>query len=77
MQLFAHFRPLSAKKRANTKDPSYEELAIPRRLAEYSVDLRNLGGFQKPNHPMVNYVSKELAIGKLKIPIYTPYIAPD
>ena len=77
MQLFAHFQPLSAKQRANTKDPAYEELVIPRRLAEYSVDRRNLGGFLKPNHPMVNYVSKELAIGKLKIPSYTPYIVPD
>ena len=77
MQLFAHFLPISAKHRANAKDPAYEEVVIPRRLAEYSVDLRNLGGFLKPNQPMVNYVSKELAIGKLKVPSYTPYIVPN
>ena len=26
---------------------------------------------------MVNYIRKEIAVGKLKVPIYTPYIVPN
>ena len=52
-------------------------MAIQQKLARYVADLSGLGGFLKPNHPMVNYISKELASGKLKVPSYTPYIAPN
>ena len=77
MQLFSHFEPITAKQRSNIKDPAFEEIVLPRKLASYSADLRGLGGFLKPNQPMVNYVSRELALGKLKVPSYTPYIVPN
>ena len=34
-QLFAHFAPMTAKSRANVKDPAYEEVVIPRKLSCY------------------------------------------
>ena len=77
MQLFSHFQPVVARQRLNSKDPSFEELVIPQRLAVYKADLSGLGGFLKPNQTMVNYVSRELAVGKLKVPSYTPYIVPN
>ena len=77
MQLFSHFEPITAKQRSNIKDPAFEEIVLPRKLAAYAADLRGLGGFLKPNQPMVNYVSRELALGKLKVPSYTPYIVPS
>ena len=76
MQLFSHFQPIVTKLRANAKDPAFEELVIPRALARYTADLSGLGGFLKPNQLMVNYVSRELARGKLQVPSYTPYIVP-
>ena len=72
MHLFAHFVPMAAKRRTNVKGPAYEEVAIHRKLAEYKADLRGIGGFLKPNQPAINYVSRELAIGKTKVPIYAP-----
>ena len=77
MQLFSHFAPITAKSRANVKNPAYEEVAIPSKMAEYAADLRGIGGFLKPNDPMVNYVGRELAIGKTKVPSHTPFIAPN
>ena len=77
MQIFSHFAPVVVRQRLNAKDPSFEELVIPQKLAQYTADLKGLGGFLKPNQPMVNHISKELAVGKLKVPSYTPYIVPN
>ena len=77
MQLFSHFAPVVARQRLNAKDPSFEELAIPKKLARYTSNLSGMGGYLKPNQPMVNYISKEIAVGKLKAPSYTPYIVPN
>ena len=77
MQIFSHFAPVIVRQRLNAKGPSFEELVIPQKLARYSADLSGMGGFLKPNQPMVNYISMELAVGKPKVPIYTPYIVPN
>ena len=73
MQLFSHFSPV-LKQRTILKDPHFEEVVLPVRLKEYMVDLISLGGYLKPNQLMANYVSKELAKGRVQIPSYTPYI---
>ena len=39
-QLFSHFEPIAGNQRPNTKDPAYEEIALPRKLAESTADLR-------------------------------------
>ena len=49
MQLFSHFAPVVARQRLNSKNPPFEELVIPQRLAGYTADLSGLGGFLKPN----------------------------
>ena len=68
------FRPISG---ANATGPDFDEIALPRKLDGYTADLRRIGSFLQPIRPIVNYVSRELAIGKLIAPIYTPYIAPN
>ena len=73
MQLFSHFAPV-AKPRTNLKDPPFEEVVLPVKLKDYTADLSSLGGYLKPNQLMANYVSKELAKGRIQIPSYTPYI---
>ena len=64
IHLVANFAPTTAKIRTDVKGPAYEEVAIHRTMAEYTADLRGIGGFLKPNRPTINYVSRELAIGK-------------
>ena len=73
MQLFSHFPPV-LKKRANLKCPHFEEAVLPFRLRNCTANLRSLGGYLKPNQLMANYVSKELAKGRIRIPSYTPYV---
>ena len=76
-QLFTHFAPVMVRQRPNAKGPAFEELVIPQKLPRYTANLSGLGGFLKPNQPMANYISKEIAVGKLKVPSYTPYIVPN
>ena len=66
-----------ARSRANAKDPPYEEIVLPAKLRRYSADLSAIGACFKPDQLMANCISLELAIGKGKAPIYTPYIAAD
>ena len=35
MQLLEHFKPMSLKSRANTKDPLFGEVVIPARLKKF------------------------------------------
>ena len=76
MQLMAHFAPV-LKQRVNPKDPPFDEVVFPAMIPEYKADFSCLGGFLKPNQLMANYVSKELAKGRLQVPPYAPYIAAD
>ena len=76
-QLLGHFTPQLAKQRTSSKDPLFEEVVLPERLRNYTADLPSLGALLKPNQPMANYISRELARGKLQVPQYTPYIVPD
>ena len=77
MQLMSHFAPLVIRNRANAKDPPYEEVVPPEKLRRYSADLSALGAFFKPNQLMANFISRELARGKIQVPRYTPYIVAD
>ena len=76
LQLLGHFHPQQQRNRPNAKDPSYEEVVIPTRLANFSVDFRGLTGLLKPNQDMANMISLELARGRSKVPAYTPFIVP-
>lgn len=62
--------------RPNAKDPSYEDVAIPARLATFAVDFSGMAGFFKPNQDMANMISLKLARWRSKVPAYTPFIAP-
>ena len=62
------------KQRANLIGPPFEEAVLPVRLRNYSANLSRLGGYLKPNQLMANYVSKEQAKGRIRIPSYTHYI---
>ena len=76
-QMLSHFSPQLAIQRTSSKDPMFGEIVLPERLRAYAANLSILGALLKPNQPMSNYVSRELALGDLQIPSYTPYIAPD
>ena len=76
MLMLGHFTPQLAKQRTSSKDPLFEEVVLPGRLRNYTADLSSLGALLKPNQPMANYISRELARGKLQVPQYTPYIVP-
>ena len=43
MLLSTHFASVVARRRLNAKGPSFEELAIPHKLARYTADLSGLG----------------------------------
>ena len=75
-QLLSHFSPQLAEQRTISKDPMFEEVVLPERLRAYTADLSSLGALLKPNQPMANYVSRELARGEMQNPSYAPYIAP-
>ena len=45
VRLFSHFEPIAAKQRSNIKDPDFEEIVLPRKLAAYTADIRGLGGY--------------------------------
>ena len=76
LQLLGHFHPLHVRNRPNSKDPSFEEVVIPARLANFSVDFHGLTGLLKPNQDMANAISLELARGRAKVPSFTPFIVP-
>ena len=76
-QLLSRSAPIANKQRAYAKGPAYDGVVIPRNLADWSANMRGVGGLRKPNRPMVNFVARELAIEKLKAPSYTPFIAPN
>ena len=60
MQLFSHFAPNLAKKRANLKDPSFGAVVLPVKFQDYTSDIICLGEFPNANQLMANYVSEEL-----------------
>ena len=64
------------RSRSNANDHSYEEVAIPARLATFAFDFSGLSGMLKPNQDMANVISLELARGRGKVPAYTPFIVP-
>ena len=72
LQILGHFSP-QLRNRPNAKDPSYEEVVIPSRLATFAVDFSGLAGLLKPNQDMANVISLELARGRIKVPEYTPF----
>ena len=65
------------KRRTNVKDPTYGGIVLPLKLMSYTADLSSLGAFLRPNRLMGNNISRELARGEHKVPIYTPYMVPN
>ena len=62
------------RNRPNARGPHLEEVAIPDRMATFSVDLSGLSALLKPNQDMATAISLELSCGRSKIPAYTPFI---
>ena len=56
--------------------PGYEEVVIPERMREFSANLRGIASLLKPAREVANYISRELARGRNKVPAYTPFIVP-
>ena len=61
LRIIAHFNPQQLRSRPNANGPSYEEVAIPTRLANFSADFSGLIGLLNPNQDMANVVSLEMA----------------
>ena len=51
--------------------------ALPGIPRGYVADISGLWYFWKPGHLKGKYVSKELAIGQLQTPSYTPFVVSD
>ena len=51
-----------------------EEVAIPDRMATFSVDLSGLSALLKPNQDMASAIGLEISRGCIEIPAYTPFI---
>ena len=77
LRILGHFHPQQLRNRTNAKDPSYEEVVIPTRLANFPVGFRGLTGLLKPNQDMANLVSLELARGGKGAGLRSVYRAKD
>ena len=78
MRLLSDFSPHVVKLGANA-DPRIFRFArfSSGELRTLPADLFPMGAFLKPNRPMANYVSRELARGSCQTPHYTPYKVAD
>ena len=74
LQILGRCHPIRLKARPNAKDPDYEELVTPHRMREFSANMSGIGSLLNPNQEMDNYISLELARGRIKVPDYTPFI---
>ena len=54
-----------------------EEIVIPARRANYSIDMSAIGGWLMPDQNMANRISRRFAEANDAYPPYAPYIIPD
>ena len=74
-ELFATFPPL--KKGRNIATVEFNEIHLPHRLKNFTVDLSSIAGTLRPVQEMVNAVSEEIARGEANPQPFHPYITPN
>ena len=76
LQILRYSALRQMRSRLNVCDPKYEDAVIPTRMRNFSANLGSLSACLDPNEEMANSISLELPRGDVRIPPYTPFIAP-
>ena len=74
-EIFATFPPV--KKGRNIATVEFNEIHLPRRLKNFTVDLSTIAGTLRPTQEMVNAVSEEIARGESNPQPFHPYVIPN
>ena len=74
LRIFARFDP-PGRLRDGTQAAG--EIAIGRRMRDWSVSLSGISGPLQPEQDMTNFFSSELEKGRIARPPYTPYVTAD
>ena len=74
LRIFAWFDP-----HGKLREGAYaaDEIAIDRRMRDWSVSLSGIAGPLQPEQDMTNFFSSELEKGRIARPPYTPYVTTD
>ena len=74
LRIFAWFEPHG---RLRGGAQVADEIAIDRRMRDWSVSLTGIAGSLQPEQDMTNYFSSELEKGRISRPPYVPYVTVD